>query len=75
MNELKSARPSRPSSASPASTLKLVGTSEETIYEWFTKLLDDPKEYAKMAHAANPYGDGHACERIADILEKGYTER
>ena len=53
-----------------AGTLKLVGTSEETIYEWFTKLLDDKEEYAKMAHAANPYGDGHACERIADILEK-----
>ena len=52
-----------------------MGTSEETIYEWFTKLLDDPKEYAQMAHAANPYGDGHACERIADILERGYTER
>ncbi len=51
-----------------AGTLKLVGTSEETIYEWFTKLLDDKKEYEKMAHAANPYGDGHACERIADIL-------
>ncbi|MFR8171103.1 MAG: non-hydrolyzing UDP-N-acetylglucosamine 2-epimerase [Marvinbryantia sp.] len=57
-----------------AGTLKLVGTSEETIYEWFTRLLDDETEYAKMAHAANPYGDGHACERIADILEKGYTE-
>lgn len=53
-----------------AGTLKLVGTKEETIYEWFTKLLDDGNEYAKMAHAANPYGDGHACERIADILEK-----
>ena len=53
-----------------AGTLKLVGTSEETIYEWFTKLLDDEGEYAKMAHAANPYGDGHACERIANILEK-----
>lgn len=52
-----------------AGTLKLVGTNEDTIYEWFTKLLDDPEEYAKMAHAANPYGDGHACERIADILE------
>ena len=52
-----------------AGTLKLVGTSEERIYEWFTKLLDDPNEYARMAHAANPYGDGHACERIADILE------
>ena len=57
-----------------AGTLKLVGTSEETIYEWFTKLLDNEEEYAKMAHATNPYGDGHACERIADILEKGYTE-
>lgn len=57
-----------------AGTLKLVGTSEETIYGWFTKLLDDEEEYAKMAHATNPYGDGHACERIADILEKGYTE-
>lgn len=53
-----------------AGTLKLVGTSEETIYEWFKKLLDDEEEYNKMAHAANPYGDGHACERIADILEK-----
>lgn len=53
-----------------AGTLKLVGTSEDNIYEWFTKLLDDDEEYAKMAHAANPYGDGHACERIADILCK-----
>ncbi len=52
-----------------AGTLKLVGTNEQTIYKWFTKLLDDDDEYSKMAHAANPYGDGHACERIADILE------
>ena len=58
-----------------AGTLKLVGTQEETIYEWFTKLLDDEAEYEKMAHAANPYGDGHACERIADVLEgKEYGE-
>ncbi len=53
-----------------AGTLKLVGTNEDKIYEWFTKLLDDEKEYAKMAHAVNPYGDGHASERIADILEE-----
>lgn len=53
-----------------AGTLKLVGTNEDTIYEWFTRLLDDSEAYAKMAHAANPYGDGHACERIADILER-----
>ena len=32
-------------------------------------------EYEKMSHAANPYGDGHACERIADILEYGHTDR
>lgn len=53
-----------------AGTLRLVGTNEDTIYEWFTRLLDDEEEYAKMACATNPYGDGHACERIADILER-----
>lgn len=54
-----------------AGTLKLVGTKEETIYREFTRLLTDPEEYQAMARAVNPYGDGHACERIADILEKG----
>ena len=53
-----------------AGTLKLVGTSEENIYKWFTKLLDDSEEYEKMARAVNPYGDGHACERIVDILDE-----
>lgn len=53
-----------------AGTLKLVGTDENVIYDWFTKLLDNEWEYAKMAHAVNPYGDGHACERIANIIEK-----
>jgi len=53
-----------------AGTLKLVGTDEETIYREFTRLLDDRAAYEKMAHAENPYGDGHACERIADILTK-----
>lgn len=52
-----------------AGTLKLVGTQEETIYREFTRLLTDPEEYAAMAHASNPYGDGLACQRIADILE------
>ena len=51
-----------------AGTLELVGTGEEKIYREFTRLLDDPEAYRKMAHAENPYGDGHACERIADIL-------
>lgn len=52
-----------------AGTLKLVGTDEETIYNTFKLLLDDKAEYEKMSKACNPYGDGHACERIADILE------
>ena len=51
-----------------AGTLKLVGTEEETIYREFSRLLDDRNAYEAMAHAENPYGDGHACERIADIL-------
>lgn len=57
-----------------AGTLQLVGTDEETIYSTFKLLLENKEEYEKMSHACNPYGDGHACERIADILEKGtYT--
>ncbi len=52
-----------------AGTLKLVGTDEETIYQNFKLLLEDDEEYQKMSHASNPYGDGHACERIAEILE------
>jgi len=54
-----------------AGTLKLVGTTEEIIYQEFTRLLDNKTAYEKMSHAANPYGDGHASERIADILEYG----
>ena len=53
-----------------AGTLKLVGTSENTIYREFKKLLENEVEYNKMAHASNPYGDGHACERIAKVLLK-----
>lgn len=53
-----------------AGTLKLVGTNEETIYQAFTNLLDDHEAYSRMACASNPYGDGYACSRIADILER-----
>ena len=53
-----------------AGTLKLVGTEEETIYKEFSRLLSDKDEYEAMSKASNPYGDGHACERIAGILEK-----
>ena len=53
-----------------AGTLKLVGTDEDMIYENFKLLLEDPDAYDAMAKASNPYGDGFACKRIADILEK-----
>lgn len=52
-----------------AGTLKLVGTDEETIYREFSRLLSDKCEYEKMSKASNPYGDGFACKRIADILD------
>ena len=51
-----------------AGTLKLVGTDEDVIYKNFKQLLEDPIEYARMSTASNPYGDGLACKRIADIL-------
>ena len=53
-----------------AGTLKLVGTDEDAIYNEFSRLLSDSEEYDAMSRASNPYGDGHACERIADILEE-----
>ncbi len=52
-----------------AGTLKLVGTEEESICRSFQELLENPAAYAAMSNASNPYGDGHACQRIADILE------
>ena len=53
-----------------AGTLKLVGTDEQFIYDTFKELLVNDEEYKKMSHASNPYGDGLACKRIADILEE-----
>ena len=52
-----------------AGTLKLAGPKEEVIFEYIEDLLTDPQSYEAMAHAANPYGDGHASERIADVIE------
>lgn len=57
-----------------AGTLKLVGTEEKTIYDNFKLLLENEDEYNKMAQACNPYGDGNASKRIADILELGKYE-
>jgi UDP-N-acetylglucosamine 2-epimerase (non-hydrolysing) len=51
-----------------AGTLKLVGTDEEVIYRSFKELLENEAEYKRMSTASNPYGDGFACKRIADIL-------
>lgn len=53
-----------------AGTLKLVGTNEERIYEQFKLLLEDQEAYDKMSKASNPYGDGFASQRIADLLER-----
>lgn len=55
-----------------AGTLKLVGTDEETIYNETKKLLTNKDEYNKMSHASNPYGDGHASERIVNNIIKKY---
>lgn len=57
-----------------AGTLRLVGTDEETIYQSFKELLENETAYQRMCGACNPYGDGHACERIANILETGVYE-
>lgn len=53
-----------------AGTLRLVGTEENKIYNAFKELIENRNSYEKMSHACNPYGDGKACSRIADILEK-----
>ncbi len=56
-----------------AGTLKLVGTDEHKIYTEFNQMLVDKQQYQAMSHAVNPYGDGHACERIAEILLHSLT--
>lgn len=58
-----------------AGTLKLAGTNEETIYQLASKLLTNEEAYNGMAHAANPYGDGHASERIVEFLYKYLTTK
>lgn len=51
----------------------LVHGDTSTSFAAALACLNDSEAYRQMEHAVNPYGDGHACERIADILEKGYT--
>ena len=57
-----------------AGTLKLVGTDEETVFKVATELLQDEIAYKKMAHAANPYGDGEASQRILDAIAFDYSD-
>lgn len=56
-----------------AGTVRLVGTDFDRITSAVSTLLDDPAAYARMSQAVNPYGDGHACERIARALQERYT--
>lgn len=58
-----------------AGTLKLVGTSEKVIYDNFKELLDNKDSYEAMSKASNPYGDGFACKRIADILSSSLKSK
>ena len=52
-----------------AGTVKIAGTEENVIFSMASVLLTAPAAYTAMAHAVNPYGDGHACRRIADAIE------
>lgn len=58
-----------------AGTLKLVGTDSEVIYKETLRLLTDSEEYDRMSKASNPYGDGHACERIVDAIIKKFGNK
>lgn len=57
-----------------AGTLKLAGTREDVIYREVKRLLTDEKSYQAMCHAANPYGDGHASERIVEAVVRWFSE-
>lgn len=58
-----------------AGTVRLAGVEEEAIFQMASQLLSNQNEYDKMAHAANPYGDGRACSRIADAIAWHFGRR
>ena len=58
-----------------AGTLKLVGTDTDTIYNEAKILLTDKEVYDKMSKASNPYGDGHASERIVNAIMKKFANK
>ena len=51
-----------------AGTVKLAGTEEKNVFTLGARLIEDEAAYREMAHAVNPYGDGHACRRIVDAI-------
>jgi UDP-N-acetylglucosamine 2-epimerase len=53
-----------------AGTVKVIGVEYENVYKEISRILNDKKEYDKMSNAVNPYGDGKACDRIIDFIEK-----
>ncbi|MDR3207115.1 MAG: UDP-N-acetylglucosamine 2-epimerase, partial [Oscillospiraceae bacterium] len=55
-----------------AGTVRLAGVERDDIVALASHLLDDPAAYAAMAKAVNPYGDGHACERIVKAIQYEY---
>ena len=57
-----------------AGVIRLVGTEREQIVKHTVALLQDPQRYEQMANAANPYGDGYACQRIVTYLESVLTK-
>jgi UDP-N-acetylglucosamine 2-epimerase (non-hydrolysing) len=58
-----------------AGTVRLVGTEISTITDGIVELLTNDKVYQAMAHASNPYGDGQAANRIAEIIKEHFTGR
>lgn len=58
-----------------AGTLKLAGTNEKEVYELTKELLTNSQMYEEMSKASNPYGDGHASERIADAIVEKYIKK
>jgi len=58
-----------------AGTVKLVGTDQHTIVSEVSRLLTDKAYYDAMSFAHNPYGDGHACQRIVDAIQQAFADR
>ena len=58
-----------------AGTVRLVGTDPDRIFREAARLLDDPQECGRLSRVHNPYGDGHASERIADAIDSFFNEK